>query len=139
MRFRVVVLLIAFGHFASAGQIREYRYAPGEWKALVIYSPTPEYPLEARRKHQHGHGYYRSYVARDGSVTAVKVIESAGYQLLDAACLNAWKRWRWKPGFRREIDVPVSFTMTPVSGSYSPPTYVEPAERPRTIVREFRD
>jgi TonB family protein len=139
MRFRVVLLLIAFAHSASAVQIREYRYTHGELKAQVIYGPKPEYPFEARSKHQHGQGYYRFYVARDGSVTAVKVIASAGYELLDAACLNAFKRWRWKPGFRREIDVPVSFTITPVSGSYSPPTYVEPVEHRPTIVREFRD
>jgi TonB family protein len=139
MHFRVVLLLIAFADFAGAAQIREYRYTHGEAKAEVIYSPKPEYPYEARSKHQQGQGYYRLYVARDGSVKAVKVIQSSGHELLDGACLNAFKQWRWKPGFRREIDVPVSFTMTPISGSYSPPTYVEHTERRPTIVREFRD
>jgi TonB family protein len=136
MRFRVVLLLIAFAHFAIAGQIREYRYTHGELKAQVIYGPKPEYPYEARSMHQRGQGYYRFYVARDGSVAAVKVIESTGHELLDAACLNAFKQWRWKPGFRREIDMSVSFTMSLVPGPYSQGTYVEP--RP-TIVREFRD
>jgi TonB family protein len=139
MRFRVVLLLVALSHFAAAAQIREYRLTHDELKTQVIYAPMPEYPLEAQRRLFGGQGYYRLNVAHDGNVTAVKVIESAGNEILDVACLNAFKRWRWKPGFRREIDLPVSFTFSRISGSYSPPTYVEPGKHRPAIVREFRD
>jgi TonB family protein len=139
MGFLTVLLLVAFTHFANAGQVREYRCPPGELKAQVIYGPKPDYPLEAQRKLFGGEGYYRLYVARDGNVTGVKVIESAGNEILDVACLNAFKRWRCKPGFRREIDLPVSFTFSRIWGSYSPPTYVEPFKHRPAIVREFRD
>jgi TonB family protein len=127
-------LVIALAGSISAAQVREYRYTHGELKAQVIHRANPTFPLEAARAHQQGQGYFRLYVARDGNVTAVKVIKSTGYQLLDDSCLKAFKSWQLKPGFRREIDVPVSFT---VSRYQSPHTAA--AERPPTIVREFRD
>jgi TonB family protein len=133
MRF-FAFLVIAFAGSISAAQVREYRYTHGELKAQVIHRANPAYPLEARRTHQQGQGYFRLYVARDGNVTTVKVIKSTGHDLLDDSCLKAFKSWQLKPGFRREIDVPVSFIV-----SRYPPPPTAAAERPPTIVREFRD
>ena len=119
----------------GATQVREYRYANGQQlEAMVIHKETPEYPFEARRRFEQGQCYVRLYVARDGTVTRVKIVQSTGHELLDASCLQAFRNWKWKPGLRREIDVPVSFVMRG-NGTYRPP--VE-KQRP-TIVREFRD
>jgi TonB family protein len=118
----------------GAAQVREYQYTHGEAETLVVHEQTPEYPYEARWAHQQGQCYVRLYVARDGTITGVKIAESTGHPLLDASCLQAFRNWKWKPGLRREIDVPVSFVM-PGHGTYRPP--VE-KQRP-TIVREFRD
>ena len=120
---------------AGAGPVREYRYTNSQQlEAMVIHKEKPEYPSEARQAHQYGQCYVRAYVARDGSVTDVKIVESTGHQLLDAACLQAFRKWKWKPGLRREVDVPVTFSMIG-NGTYRPP--VE-KQRP-TIVREFQD
>ena len=129
------LLAIALAGSVDAAQVREYRYTHGEVAAQITHFIKPDYPYEAQRMRQRGQGYYRLYVARDGSVTAVKIIWSTGYHLLDVACLKALKGWRLKPGFRREIDLPVSFVIHE-SGAYPSAAYVEP--RP-TIVREFRD
>ena len=133
MRF-LAFLVIALAGSISAAQVREYRYTHGELKAQTIHRTTPDYPLEARRAHQQGQGYFRLYVARNGNVTAVKVTKSTGHELLDDSCLKAFRRWQLKPGFRREIDTPVSFMI-----SRYPPPPTAAAQLPPTIVREFRD
>src|SRR5579864_4944627 len=119
----------------GAAQVREYRYANlRQLAAMVVHKEKPEYPYEARSAHQEGEGYVRLYVARDGTVTNVKIVKSTGYELLDASCLKAFKNWKWKPGFRREIDIPVGF------GIVGHGTWRPPVEGQRTtIVREFQD
>lgn len=131
---RSLSLLVMLTASVAAAQVHQYRYSHGELEAQVTRRVRPEYPFEARRTHQQGAGYVRVYVERDGSVTAVKMLKSTGHQLLDASCLKAFRSWSLKPGARREIDVPVSFMLSP--GPYPPPT---PTERSPTIVREFRD
>ncbi len=76
-----LLLAVALAGSVEAGQVREYRYTHGLVAAQVIHFIKPEYPLEAQRKHLWGEGYYRLYVARDGSVTAVKIIESTGHEV----------------------------------------------------------
>ena len=127
MRFLGLFCLLVAGSL-GAGQVREYQYTNGEAETLVVHKQMPEYPYEARRAHQQGQCYVRLYVARDGSVTDVKIVQSTGHELLDASCLQAFRNWRLKPGLRREIDVPVSFVISQ-----------RPGQRRPTIVREYRD
>jgi TonB family protein len=136
MNLRALSIVLSLGVIAAAiaAPVHEYRYRNGELKALLTHGEMPQYPFEARRTHQQGQGYFRLYVARDGTVTAAKMLKSTGHQLLDASSLKALKSWRLKPGLRREIDVPVLFLLSP--GQIPPAT---PAQRPPTIVREFRD
>jgi TonB family protein len=119
----------------GAAQVREYRYTNlHQLAAMVVHKEKPEYPFEARWAHQEGEGCVRLYVARDGTVTGVKIVESTGHELLDASCLKAFRNWKWKPGLRREIDLPVSFEIHGV-GTYRPPV----VKQKTAIVREFQD
>jgi TonB family protein len=134
MRLLILCWLLVVGSVGAA-QVREYRYTdPQQLEAMIVHKQKPEYPLEARRRLQQGQCYVRLYVARDGSVTGVKIVQSTGYDLLDASCLQAFRNFRLKPGLRREIDVPVSFMIS----QYGNPL-PSPAQRRPTIVREFRD
>jgi protein TonB len=66
---------------------------------LVIESPKPEYPDQARQRHQHGTGVFllRTNI-QSGRVTQVIVAQSTLYVLLDDAAVKALRQWRFKPG-----------------------------------------
>lgn len=85
---------------------------PPELWALFPTKALPIYPYEARRSRTTGSGLYRMYINADGTVRAVGVMKSTGSEILDLAAAGGLYRWRAKPGRRREVDMPVTFTMT---------------------------
>ena len=60
----------------------------------------------------------RAQVTASGDPAAVRVHQSSGYRLLDAAAVAAVKAWRFVPASRggipmaASVDVPVSFKLT---------------------------
>ena len=79
----------------------------------VLRKVSPQYPLEARRKHQTGRGILVLNVDhRTGEVTSVTIRKSTGYKLLDDAGLRAFSQWRFRPGrVSLPIWIPISFSM----------------------------
>jgi TonB family protein len=90
---------------------------------LSVYTPKPDYPLEARRRHITGRGVFKLYAdVSTGLIRSVEVRQSTGSAILDAAATNTYKRWRLKPELLRRyrkaaapdtviVNVPVTFTM----------------------------
>ncbi len=90
---------------------------------LSAYTPKPNYPREARRRHITGHGVFKLYVdVSTGLVRSVEVMQSTGSEILDAAATTTYKLWRLKPELLRRyrnaaapdkviVRVPVTFTM----------------------------
>ena len=73
-----------------------------------------KYPYEARTRHIQGSGLFRlSLEVNTGSVSKVTVIESTGSPMLDNYTSDTLHGWRWKPGRWREVDVPITFTISP--------------------------
>jgi TonB family protein len=72
---------------------------------------TPAYPYEARRAHMEGYGVFRMYIDENGIVTRIGVMKSTGYKLLDVNASYGLMYWKAKPGHRREVDMPVTFTL----------------------------
>jgi TonB family protein len=88
----------------------------GSVKALVLYAPRPGYPYEARRHRITGSGIALLIVdPTDGDVTAVQMAQSCGNAILDNATLEAFRRWRFKPGTAPTVQVPITYTLTGVS------------------------
>ncbi|MGI8819659.1 MAG: energy transducer TonB [Chthoniobacterales bacterium] len=88
-------------------------YASGpEVAAMFIKFGHPNYPYEARRARRTGSGIYRVYINPDGTVKTVGVVKSTGHPDLDLAAAAGLYHCLAKPGRRREVDMPVSFTMT---------------------------
>jgi len=84
----------------------------GGVKALAIYAPRPQYPYEARARRQTGAGVAIVMVdPNTGLVTNAEMATSTGYQLLDSAALNAFRRWQFKPGTVAMVRIPIRFTM----------------------------
>ena len=86
-------------------------------KAVAINAPKPEYPYEARSRHQTGSGVaLLSVDTASGNVTDASMAQSIGSPILDQATLSAFRRWRFAPGkCAPKVKVPITFTMTGAS------------------------
>ncbi len=88
----------------------------GSVKALVMYAPRPVYPYEARRWRMTGSGIALLTVAPStGIVIAARMAESSGSVVLDSATLEAFRRWRFRPGSVLSVQVPITYTLTGAS------------------------
>lgn len=88
----------------------------GGVRALVMYAPRPVYPYEARRQRITGSGIALLTVASaDGNVIDVRMVQSSGSVILDNATIEAFRRWRFKPGSVSNVQVPITYTLTGAS------------------------
>ena len=73
----------------------------------------PNYPMEARGRHQTGSGVFILRVSpQTGAVTSIDVQKSTGYQLLDDSVLRACRHWQFKPHTITDVRLPVTFSMS---------------------------
>jgi TonB family protein len=77
--------------------------------AAAIYTCAPRLPAEARLKHLRGEGLFVFHVRPDGTVSRVEIRQSTGHAILDQACVDAFSQWRFIPGSKTEIKIPVTF------------------------------
>lgn len=85
-------------------------------KAMVMYAPRPVYPYEARRQQLTGSGVALLNIDQtSGGVTDVVMMQSCGNTILDNSTLDAFRRWRFKPGNVTRVQVPVTYTLMGVS------------------------
>src|SRR4030095_5559361 len=81
-------------------------------------NPRPVYPPEARRLQQQGRVIVAAQVSADGRATSVSLMRSSGFPLLDAAAVNAVRRWTLVPAqaagiaIPSRVEVPVSFSLS---------------------------
>lgn len=64
--------------------------APG-----LIFSTRPEYPEEARWEKRQGRTLLMFQLTSDGSVKEIKLLNSSGHDDLDAAAVQALRKWRF--------------------------------------------
>ena len=60
-------------------------------------NPPPEFPELARQNGWYGTVLLKLWIDEEGRVTSVRVEKTSGYGVLDAAAVNAVKRWRGRP------------------------------------------
>ena len=82
-----------------------------ELEQLFIHPRAPEYPFEAQRNSWSGRGVYRAFVTREGKVSRVQVLHTAGHSILDDMVVRAALQWRARPGRPKEIDFPMIFVL----------------------------
>ena len=77
----------------------------------LVYSPTPQYPMAAKLSHfpLKGNGRYRVIFGNNGQVREVQVVQSTRSEVLDAAAVDALRRWKAQPGQPWEANVPITF------------------------------
>jgi TonB family protein len=79
---------------------------------MFVSREKPYYPLAARQRGIAGSGVFRLYIDEQGRVTKIGVLASTGNKEMDASAMHAMVHWRTKPGPKREVDAPVTFTTT---------------------------
>jgi TonB family protein len=83
------------------------------WEADIAKLVPFEYPYEARKYRQEGSGLFRLQLdLATGKVIKATVLKSTGVVMLDNKALWALRRWQMKPGRWRELDVPISFSLS---------------------------
>jgi TonB family protein len=81
-------------------------------RAFALNAPRPEYPYEARRQRLTGSGIALLTIDRaSGAVLNVQMSRSTGSPVLDSAAINAFRRWRFKPGTAAAVQTPITFTL----------------------------
>ncbi|MBY4678295.1 energy transducer TonB [Marinobacterium arenosum] len=92
---------------------------PVELQAPQYAMPAtpPDYPLRALRRGWQGQVLLQLQLDAVGRVTAVEVVRSSGYPVLDRAAEQAARRWRFKPAIRHGrpvasyVKIPVDFQL----------------------------
>jgi TonB family protein len=78
----------------------------------LIKKVEPEYPSDVVLAHMAGSGRFRLTInPRSGEVDEVKIVQSCGTKLLNELAAKALFQWRFQPGTRGPVEVPVDFTV----------------------------
>jgi TonB family protein len=80
-------------------------------KEIATFRPKPIYPIGARSRRIQGYGVAVLWVRPDGTVSRAEMLQSTGHAILDQATLEAYRRWRFKPGVVKKVKIPVTFSM----------------------------
>jgi TonB family protein len=95
----IALLVVLSGSPLLAMSPRASAEIVGQYRQSLVYGPQPDYPAEARARHLIGSGMFLIRVpVKTGRVIEVRVVQSTGQALLDAAAVAALKQWRFKPG-----------------------------------------
>lgn len=113
MRLRLIVtgLVTMVAIFASSAESASPAVtAKQDSKVVPIVAPPPRYPLDAQGQRPMGHGVVLMEIdVETGRVKSVKIHKSTGHKILDEAAIQAFRRWRFKPGTPRFVHSPISF------------------------------
>jgi TonB family protein len=76
----------------------------------LIKKVEPEYPVGFSLHGAEGKGRFRLTInPKSGEVDEVKVVKSCGYKDLNELAAKALLQWRFQPGTRGPVEVPVEF------------------------------
>jgi TonB family protein len=97
---------------ASTPEVTSYSSA----KALATFTPFPKYPARVHSPGATGIGVCMLSVdPASGRVTGASMEQSTGDPTLDKSAVDAFRKWRFKPGTVSKVKVPIEFTMSGAS------------------------
>ena len=76
--------------------------------AAYLNNPAPTYPLQSRRRGEQGQVLLRVRVDAHGHPEQVEIHQGSGHARLDAAALEAVRRWRFVPARRGDEAIAAS-------------------------------
>src|SRR5215831_10858448 len=97
---------------ASTSEIASYASA----KAFATFTPLPNYPARERTDSVTGIGVCLVSVdPASGHVTSASMEQTTGDSALDKSTVNAFRKWRFKPGTVSKVRIPIEFNMPSAS------------------------
>jgi TonB family protein len=76
----------------------------------LVKKVDPEYPPDVVLHGAEGKGVFRLTInPQSGLVDEVKIVKSCGYKTLNELAAKALLQWRFQPGTRGPVEVPVDF------------------------------
>ena len=80
----------------------------------AIHTPQPVYRPEWAKQGLSGKGVVLVTIdPKTGTVAGVRMLQSTGNSLLDGAALDAYSKWRFKPGSVPQVKMPIEFANRP--------------------------
>ncbi len=91
----------------------------GPIRNAVVYAPNPVYPTAALQQRLSGRGVYKMDLD-SGTPYDVRVVQSAGYKILDNAAVETLRTWRFLPHRLTWVTIPIEFraTSSPSTSQY---------------------
>jgi protein TonB len=102
---------------AAPTNLAQPKAQPPSFDADYLDNPAPSYPSLSRRAGEEGGVLLQVHVTADGRAEQVTVSRSSGFARLDAAAVEAVRRWRFVPARQgvRAVDgwvlVPINFSL----------------------------
>jgi TonB family protein len=94
----------------------------------AIYSPKPVYSPEWAKRGLSGKGVVLVTIdPKTGNVSGVRMLQSTGSSELDGAALQAYSKWRFKPGSVPQVKMPITFAARQATSTSAQPTKPLPA------------
>ena len=82
---------------------------PWNLRRIIVFAPAPNYPMAARVRRIHGSGLVLMNIDKTtGRVTSATMEETTGDPVLDKAAMDAFRKWRFKPGISK-VHMPITF------------------------------
>ena len=89
------------------------------WQKDLVESTPPVYSRADRAAWREGRGvFHLTLDSQTGRVVNVIVKRSTGHGTLDAAATAALRKWRFRPGSWRQLDIPVNCEMARTRAQY---------------------
>lgn len=79
--------------------------------AALPGNPKPSYPAQDRLRKYEGKAVLVGRVGADGRMSQVLVERSSGSSAMDASAIEAFKRWRYRPGQQSWVRQPFQFRL----------------------------
>ena len=90
-----------------------------QWQHDLIKTAPPLYPYADRAQRHQGTGLFRLTLdQKTGGVIQVTVEKSTRYKTLDDSAIAALRRWRFRPGKWKIVDVPINFVISKSHKAY---------------------
>ena len=106
-------LLVVFAAAIQDVRAAEAQQHPKLDYHAIVRAEAPVYPYECRRAHITGSGVVAIEIdASTGKVVSCHMDPNTGNVELDAAALQAFRQWRFKPGTFPRVKIPIRFTMS---------------------------
>ena len=81
---------------------------------VATYTPQPVYRPEWAKQGLSGKGVALVTIdPKTGTVAGVRMLQSTGNSLLDGAAMDAYSKWRFKPGSVPQVKIPIEFKNLP--------------------------